>query len=460
MRKSIFIVLIFFTYIIPVNSQQLKRKYLNGFQYNYLTNEIKNEKGFNGEYGFIIEAVLPNSTSESAGIKKGDIIVEVNNVALSSNDIFSSSPLSNIREGETVEYKVWRNKQYLTLNTIAKGKAKETKDGIKYEYGEIKTSFGYLRTITSKPINTSKKLPAVLFIQGNICESIIDISEKDPYRQFCDQMTLQGYAVMRIDKPGSGESEGKYITCDKMSFTQEIEQFQTGIDYLKNNKTIDSKKIYLFGHSMGGVITPILASQNKDIKGTIVYGTLTSTYGNYLPEIVYRSVIQNGNTEEDAEQYKNYIREITTALFEENKSPQQIISKTPEYESLLQQVLGWNEKNNTILYRSLTFNGELNKINPKEYWEKINCPILSIFGTSDFEAIDKDYATKMIDWGNTKFQKISKAIILQDTDHAFAKVGSMEEGRRLKYTENYKQIMENNFNPLVVTKTIEWLKSL
>ena len=83
----------------------------------------------------------------------------------------------------------------------------------------------------------------------------------------------------------------------------------------------------------------------------------------------------------------------------------------------------------------------------------------NIYGTSDFEAIDKEYATAMLGWTNAKNAKHSKAIILEGTDHAFALVGSMEEGIKLKHSGNYAQIMQDKFNPLLVTKTAEWLAS-
>jgi pimeloyl-ACP methyl ester carboxylesterase len=459
MKISIYSLLLLYSFLSSVNAQVLKRKYSNGFHYQILTSEIKQEKSFIGDKGLFVKGVLPNSTSESAGIKEGDIIVEINGTPITDVSVFTQSPLSEITEGNPVEYKVWRNKAFVQLTTTAKAKTSKTKQGISYEYGEIRTSFGNLRTLVSKPINISDKLPAILFIQGNMCESIIEVPEKDPYNQFCNEMTLQGYAVMRIDKPGVGDSEGKFTTCNQMTFNQELEQFQAGLESLIENKSIDSKKIYLFGHSMGGVITPILASTNPSVKGAMVFGTLTTNFGSYYPEIINKSLLQSGNRPEVALEYKNYSSEIITALFDQNRTPQQIISDKPEYKSVLLQILGWNEKDNTILYRSLAFNRELNKIDPKEYWEKVSCPILSIYGTSDFEAMDKEYATAMIGWTNPKYSKYSKAIILEDTDHAFALVGSMEEGLKLKRSGNYAQIMKDKFNPLVVTKTVEWMAS-
>lgn len=65
----------------------------------------------------------------------------------------------------------------------------------------------------------------------------------------------------------------------------------------------------------------------------------------------------------------------------------------------------------------------------------------------------------MISCTISKNLKHSKAIVLEDTNHAYAKVGSMQEGIKLKHSGNYAQIMQDKFNPLVVTKTAEWLAS-
>lgn len=447
--------LMFFTH-----AQILKRKHANGIMYQPLSASINLEKSYSGEGGVLIDSVLSNSTSEKGGIKKGDILVEINGIRIMDEKTFLNTPLTELKEGDEIEYKIWRNNKYISTKTISKARPRNSIEGIIYEYGEIKTSFGYLRTLVSKPSKSKGKLPATLFIQGNLCESVIELNEGDPYEQFCNKMTLQGFAVMRIDKPGAGESEGKITRCKEMTFQQELEQYQTGITALLNDVSIDSKNVFLFGHSLGGIITPILASKNSVIKGAMVYGTLSSNYGSYYPEIVYRSLLINGYGEAQSLQYKNYLKEITTDLFEGNKSPQQIISSKPQYESLLRQVLGWNEKDNTILYRSLVFNRELNEVNPRLYWEKVNCPVLSIYGTSDFEAIDKEYATAMINWINPKFSNKSTSIILPDTDHAFARVGTMEEGVKIKRSEKYREIMRTNFNQSLIQNVSDWISTL
>ncbi|MFN9998816.1 MAG: serine aminopeptidase domain-containing protein, partial [bacterium] len=337
--KSLMLILLS-AQLFYTNAQILKRNHSNGILYKPLSASINQEKSYSDEGGILIDSVLSNSTSEKGGIKKGDILVEVNGIRIINEKTFLTAPLSDLKEGDEIEYKIWRNNKYISTKTISKARPRNSIEGISYQYGEIKTSFGYLRTLVSRPANSRGKLPAILFIQGNLCESVIELNEGDPYEQFCNNMSLQGFAVMRIDKPGSGESEGKITRCKEMTFQQELEQYQTGITALLHDTSIDTKSIFLFGHSLGGIITPILASKNPSIKGAMVYGTLSSNYGSYYPEIVYRSLLMNGYDEAQSLQYKNYLKEITTDLFEGNKSPQQIISGKPQYESLLRQVLG------------------------------------------------------------------------------------------------------------------------
>lgn len=105
-----------------LNAQVLKRKYSNGFRYQILRSDIKQEKSFNGEYGILVDDVLPNSTSESAGTKEGDIIVEINGTPIADVSEFTKSPLSEITEGNLVEYKFWRNKAFVQLRKLRKQK--------------------------------------------------------------------------------------------------------------------------------------------------------------------------------------------------------------------------------------------------------------------------------------------------------------------------------------------------
>jgi esterase/lipase len=73
---------------------------------------------------------------------------------------------------------------------------------------------------------------------------------------------------------------------------------------------VDPERIYLFGHSMGGVLAPYLTAA-VPVRGSMVYGTLARTWFEYQLENVRRqAAFQPGATE----------AEITEAVQAEAKS--------------------------------------------------------------------------------------------------------------------------------------------
>lgn len=105
--------------------------------------------------------------------------------------------------------------------------------------------------------------PAVLLIAGS---GPIDRNEEvfghKPFLILADHLTKQGIAVLRFDKRGCGESTGNYDTATSRDFADDV---LAGIDYLKTRKEIDARRIGLIGHSEGGIIAPMVATQSKDV---------------------------------------------------------------------------------------------------------------------------------------------------------------------------------------------------
>lgn len=77
-----------------------------------------------------------------------------------------------------------------------------------------------------------------------------------------DYLTKKGYAVLRVDDRGAGLSTGDTKKPTSADFAGDVE---TSFNWLKQQKQIDPKRIGLIGHSEGGMIAPILASENKGI---------------------------------------------------------------------------------------------------------------------------------------------------------------------------------------------------
>jgi len=83
------------------------------------------------------------------------------------------------------------------------------------------------------------------------------------YAVIAEYLTQQGLAVLRFDKRGVGQSTGVFgmdVTCRDLA-----DDVLAGITYLKTRTDINQNQIGLIGHSEGGLIASLLATELPDV---------------------------------------------------------------------------------------------------------------------------------------------------------------------------------------------------
>lgn len=118
--------------------------------------------------------------------------------------------------------------------------------------------------ILVKP-NSGDNLPAVVFQQGsgNFAFEGYENEAWGPHRFYIEEVLLeQGYAVLYCNKRGLGGSTGNWRTND---FYGRAADAYKAIEYLKTLPEIDDSRIGVSGHSQGGWIAQIVASQHPDV---------------------------------------------------------------------------------------------------------------------------------------------------------------------------------------------------
>src|SRR5262245_1422795 len=80
---------------------------------------------------------------------------------------------------------------------------------------------------------------------------------------------------MRVDRPGCGDSEGG--PCRDVDFETEIDGYREALRALKQVDFVDSGKVFLFGHSLGGSMGPIIAA-DEPVRGIAGYGSGAQTW--------------------------------------------------------------------------------------------------------------------------------------------------------------------------------------
>lgn len=142
----------------------------------------------------------------------------------------------------------------------------EPKSVISYDVEEVKYSSVTANVTLAGTLTlprSGKPCPAVLLIAGS---GPIDRDETvfghKPFWILADHLTKQGFAVLRVDKRGIGQSTGNYGVATTEDFADDA---LAGVEYLKTRREVDAKKIGLIGHSEGGLIAPMVAVKSNDV---------------------------------------------------------------------------------------------------------------------------------------------------------------------------------------------------
>lgn len=108
------------------------------------------------------------------------------------------------------------------------------------------------------PKSAGGKAPGVLFIHGS---GPLDRDENvkgfaiNAFKDLAADLAGMGFATLRYDKRGCGESEGDFY---KTGLWDLVDDAQRALEFLKSQSEVDGSRIILIGHSEGCVVAPAL----------------------------------------------------------------------------------------------------------------------------------------------------------------------------------------------------------
>ena len=128
--------------------------------------------------------------------------------------------------------------------------------------------------ILSLPEKNSKKVAAVVLVHGSgPSDKDETIMANKPFRDISEYLVARGIAVLRYDKRTFvyGKQILKQIDYNKLTVEQEtIEDAIFASEILKNDTRIDANKVYILGHSMGGMLAPRIDAEGGNFAGIII----------------------------------------------------------------------------------------------------------------------------------------------------------------------------------------------
>lgn len=131
--------------------------------------------------------------------------------------------------------------------------------------------------------------PAIIFNHGYIPPAQYRTTER--YIAYTDGFSRAGYVLFRPDYRGHGNSEGEASGAyGSNSYTIDV---LNALSSIKKLPIVNSEKIGMWGHSMGGHITLRAMVSNKDIKAGVIWAGVVASYPDLLNNWRRRSPAQS-----------------------------------------------------------------------------------------------------------------------------------------------------------------------
>lgn len=398
--------------------------------------------------GCYVDSVIVGSNAERLGLRKGDVITQFNG-----NDVEEyfdvTSAVSKMKDGDEIEIKIIRNEVSRVLSGRLAGVRQDEYDYADVIYDDFKFQNGQIRRILIKPKGRGR-YPVIFFIPGYTCNSIDNLGESNAYEKILTGLVKAGFAVCKTEKPGLGDSYGTEH-CKDIDLYTEINSFETSYNSLAKYDFVDTSNIFIFGHSMGGVIAPLIKTDIKP-KGIAVYGTVVRSWFEYFIEQMRTQMLLTG---EDYYQNDSLFNERASFYYEymiNKKSPEELKSNKV-FEKILSDHWSYTEPH-YMSGRHYKFWQQLQDCNLIGAWSKYNGKVLSIWGEGDFIAFSKYDHQLLSDLINHYHPGNGKFVSLPNSDHGFVYVRDIKDAV-VKFRD-YKYRTEN-FNPAIVEKLAEWV---
>lgn len=136
-------------------------------------------------------------------------------------------------------------------------------------------------------------IPIVLMLHGfggQMNSLALEGTEENAYSRAARVFSGQGYATLRIDFIGSGESDGLW---EDTTVSGQIANAETAIDYIKTLSFVDENRIGIMGMSQGSWVAASTAARVPGIKTAILWVPVFSPEATYSV-IMGKDVIMEG----------------------------------------------------------------------------------------------------------------------------------------------------------------------
>ena len=162
---------------------------------------------------------------------------------------------------------------FMAVTIASFASAAETKISFNVDGQKV---IGTLSTIDNNP-----KAPVVVMFHGfggTRDELAIKDTKEGVFSRSARLFAESGYASLRIDFRGSGDSDGKWADT---TFSGQIKDGIAAVDWLKANDKVDGSRISILGWSQGGLVAAHVAMARSEVKSVTLWAPVVTPLYTY-----------------------------------------------------------------------------------------------------------------------------------------------------------------------------------
>lgn len=394
------------------------------------------------EGGVVVRAVAPGSTAETLGVRVGDVVLAVGErPATAPAEVVRA--LAPLTAGAPIDLRTSRDgvrvprRGLLGARPLERGAGWET---VTAEIGAPGTRQRVLLTVPAAP-----GLRPVLFLIGGIGGYSLDGPlETIAYGRVLRAFTEAGWITVRVDKPGQGDSEGN-PAITTLRFEQELAGYRAALDLVMRDPRVDSNRVVIFGHSMGGSHGPILAGERPSVRGLAVYGTIGVPFLSYWATTLRRQYGLGGLDGAELERRMANATATMRHVFDEGMAPVDVARRYPELAGEVSAAYGDGA---TLSGMGLGYFRELHARDISAIWRRVHTRTLVMAGEADFVATREDHPI-IAALVNEAHPGRAEYRLLPGIDHFL--------NRRASYAESFGAMGQpGEWNPIMLDTLFRW----
>ncbi len=330
------------------------------------------------EGGLLVVDVASGAAADISGVRTGDVLLAVDGVAVD-RVLQAYAVIGALRVGTVTRLTLRRGEEVVLREALASEMPLEPLSSGRVVLDQVEWGAHLLRAVWTFPEGPGP-FPGVWLLPGATW-----IAEEQPllswYPTFrlVDELTQAGFATLRVERSGLGDSEGP--PCTELDLESELDAFRAARRHFLARRELLPERRFLYGRSLGGMLAPLLA-RGEPFAAVAVWGTSPGPWHRAMLEASRAQYQLAGYSRELVECTLSRLRELQELVYVRGLAPSEVYARRPDLADVQPQTF-----DRTHVYgRSHRYFHQLTHAPIAEAWSEVTCPVLALRGTSDFSS--------------------------------------------------------------------------